>query len=133
MSLKLSGERWMVSSALSGLPVIVLISTGAKTRQPRRNPLIAVPDPIHPERFALIASNWGQTRLPAWYHNLKQHPRAHCIRQGQRQEYRAQEASGEEYAEIWRRACSLYGGYSKYKSRVGNRPIPIMVMTPTQS
>lgn len=125
---KLSGERATLTSYLSGLPMVMLTTTGARSGQPRTTPLVAIRDPDNPRRFALIASNWGQDRHPAWYHNLKANPCAHCVIDGAAGEYRAREASGDEYAFFWQRASQTYLGYTLYRRRVGRRRIPILVL-----
>jgi len=125
-----SGGRATATSYLAGLPMVVLITTGAKSRQPRTTPLVAIRDQIDAQRFGLIASNWGQDHHPGWYHNLKANPIAKCTIDGVTGTYRAHEASGEEYTLFWQRASETYLGYSLYKQRVGQRRIPIMVLEP---
>ncbi len=125
---KLSGQRATLTSYLSGLPMVMLTTTGAKSGQPRTTPLVAIRDDADPRRFALIASNWGQHRHPGWYHNLKANPLARGVIDGAAGEYRAHEASVQEYDYFWQRACQTYFGYTLYKQRVGGRRIPIMVL-----
>ena len=53
------------------LPSALLTTTGAKTGQPRTNPVFYFhdgPDVI------VIASNYGADKHPAWYHNLSRKP-----------------------------------------------------------
>jgi len=129
--LKLSGGRSSVSSIVTGLPVLFLTSTGAKSGKQRTMPLVFIRDPKNPETFALIASNWGQKHYPAWYFNLKANPTADCSINGQVKKYAAHEASGDEYEHFWQLAAKTYLGYPVYKQRVGDkRRIPIMVLTP---
>ena len=62
----------MAAALFTGLPLITLTTTGAKSGRPRSVPLVGVP---YGERLILIASNWGQAKHPAWYHKvLKAHP-----------------------------------------------------------
>ena len=42
------------------------------------------------------------------------------------------EAKGEEYEKFWQYAVNIYFGYPLYEQRVGERHIPIMVMTPAR-
>jgi deazaflavin-dependent oxidoreductase (nitroreductase family) len=122
-----------MTSLLAGLPVVLVTTTGAKTGRPRTLPLLCIRDESDPNTFALIASNWGQRRNPAWYYNLKTNPRATCTIEGRTGEYIAHEATGEEYERFWRYAENIYIGYPRYKQRAGRRHIPIMVMTPVHS
>src|SRR3712207_2971898 len=54
-----------------GQPILLLITTGAKTGHRRATPLLYVPDG---DRLIVIASYGGRDRHPAWYHNLRAHP-----------------------------------------------------------
>jgi deazaflavin-dependent oxidoreductase (nitroreductase family) len=131
--LKLSRGRMNLTSRLSGLPIVVLTTTGARSGLPRSMPLAYIRDPHEPNQFALIASNWGQHDHPAWYYNLKANPQAICSRGGRANKYIAHEANEEEYAMFWRSASEIYLGFQLYKKRAGGRRIPIMVLTPEES
>ena len=126
---RLTGGRYTVSSILTGLPVVTMTTTGAKSGLPRTVPLLYIRDDQNPGSFALIGSNWGQKHSPSWYHNLKAHPRATCTIDGQTKDYVAQEVSGEAYERFWQHAVNTYLGFPLYKQRAGRR-IPILVMTP---
>jgi deazaflavin-dependent oxidoreductase (nitroreductase family) len=125
---KLSGGRMTLTSIIFGLPMVMLTTTGAKSGLKRTTPLAAIRAQAGTNCFALIASNWGQDHHPGWYHNLKANPHATCTIKGVSKEYRAYEATGEEYEHYWQRASQIYFGYSLYKKRVGDRRIPIMVL-----
>ncbi|MBP9503438.1 MAG: nitroreductase family deazaflavin-dependent oxidoreductase [Candidatus Promineofilum sp.] len=120
--LRLSGGRATASAILSGLPLLELTTTGAKSGRPRTVPLVGIPDG---ERIILIASNWGQARHPAWYHNLKANPSVTVTIGGVAHPYTARELAGEERATAFARAASLYPGYSGYAQRAG-REIPVV-------
>ena len=129
--LRLSGGRSTLTGIVTGLPVLFLTTTGAKSGLPRTLPLLFIRDPNNSASFALIASNWGQEHYPAWYFNLKANPNAACSINGQTKKYVAHEAGGDEYEQFWQAATNTYLGYSLYKQRVGEkRRIPIMVLTP---
>src|SRR5262245_7007052 len=104
VAFKLSGGRATLTSALAGLPVVLLTTTGAKSGLPRTLPLLCIRDERNPVTFALVASNWGQTHYPAWYFNLKANPQAVGSIRGQVQTYVAHAASGEEYDRLWQRS-----------------------------
>ena len=132
ITLWLSGGHRTLTIILAGLPVVMVTTTGARTGQLRRQPLAPIRDPLAPDRFALIASNWGQHRLPSWYYNLKKNPRANCGLDGRTAIYLAREATGEEYDRFWACATDAYLGYRLYRQRAGRR-IPIMVMEPEEA
>jgi deazaflavin-dependent oxidoreductase (nitroreductase family) len=128
--LRLSAGRVTMASLVSGLPVVVVTTTGAKSGLPRSVPLLCIRDERDPATFALIATNWGQQHYPAWYFNLKANPHASCSIAGKTEQYLAHEAADEEYARFWQYAVDAYIGYPLYKQRIHGRSIPIMVMSP---
>jgi hypothetical protein len=69
--LKLTKGKFSLSETL-GWNIIQLTTVGAKTKQPRTLPLIAL---FEDERISLIASSFGRKYNPAWYFNLKAHPK----------------------------------------------------------
>ena len=87
--LRRSGGKRSLTSWLTGLPIVELTSTGARSGLPRTSPIVGVPDG---DRLVLIASNYGQRRNPAWYYNLKANPRCTIAFRGQHQEMQAYEA-----------------------------------------
>lgn len=84
-----TGGRWSVTAALTGLPMVELTTTGARTGRPRTMPIIGTPDE---DRLVMVASNYGSARNPGWYFNLKAHPRCTVVVRGQRYEMEAYEA-----------------------------------------
>ncbi len=127
--LQLSGGRTTAVGLMAGLPVVWLTTIGAKSGEPRKVPLIGIPDGPN---LVLIASNFGQTHHPAWYHNLRKNPQATISVGNQSAPCEAREATGAEYDRIWQRAVRLYAGYAAYKERTGGRQIPVMVMEPAR-
>jgi deazaflavin-dependent oxidoreductase (nitroreductase family) len=124
--LRLSGNRFTVSSVLSHVPVVMLTTTGAKSGLPRRVPLLAFPDG---DKVALIASSFGNSNHPAWYLNLRANPQATLAFHGQpARPYIAREPSGAERELYWQRATRAYPGYDAYKERTGGREIPVVVL-----
>jgi deazaflavin-dependent oxidoreductase (nitroreductase family) len=122
-----SGDRLCLTTPLTGLPVLRITTTGARTGRPRTHPLTGLPEG---ERFALIGSNFGRRRFPAWVHNLRAHPAARIHRAGGTERFAARPASAEEYDRFWRRAVALYPGYAAYARRAAPRRVPIFVLEP---
>jgi deazaflavin-dependent oxidoreductase (nitroreductase family) len=127
LTYRLTRGRHTLSSWHSGLPVVMLTTTGAKTGQQRTSPVIAVPDG---DNLVVIASNWGQRQHPAWYHNLRANPRATVTVGGVSRRVQAHEALGEERERLWQRDLEAYPGRTLYERRAGNRRIPVVVLAP---
>ena len=115
-----------VSSAV-GQQVLVVETTGAKSGQARRIPLVYVTDG---DDIVLIASKGGNPRNPAWYHNLRANPDVRVWAKRRSGRYRAREAEGTERDRLWAKAVDYYAGYETYQARTGGRRIPVMVLSP---
>jgi deazaflavin-dependent oxidoreductase (nitroreductase family) len=118
ITFKLTGGRMTMGGSLSGMPVVMVTTTGAKSGLPRTLPLAYIRDEQNPAVFALIASNWGQKHYPAWYFNLRANPQATCCIDGQAEEYVAHEASDEKYARFWQYAVETPTSVSHFTSSV---------------
>jgi len=126
--LRLSGDRLCLTTIATGLPVRLVTTTGARTGRPRTHPLTTLQDG---DRLAVIASNFGGSRFPAWYHNLRARPLARVHLAGRQRLFRARPASAEEHPRWWAMAIELYPGYADYQRRAAPRPIPVMILEPT--
>src|SRR3712207_4890968 len=71
-----------------GGPVAVLETTGRKSGRTRATPVIYAWDG---DDVIVVASNAGNPRLPAWWHNLRADPRATLEIAGERRRVRARE------------------------------------------
>jgi deazaflavin-dependent oxidoreductase (nitroreductase family) len=125
--LRLSRGRVSIPGIVTGLPVVMLTTIGAKSGQPRTVPLVGLCDG---ENVVLIASNFGQAHHPGWYYNLRAHPEATLELSGRTAAYRARDATPAERDIYWRRAADLYIGFPAYQRHAQGRAIPIVVLTP---
>jgi deazaflavin-dependent oxidoreductase (nitroreductase family) len=103
-----------------------LISTGAKSGEPRVVQLTYFhdgPDVI------LLGSNYGGTKHPQWYYNLKAHPECEF---GGESFSASQVTDSDEYARLYKLAEQVYAGYSDYivKTAPAGRQIPIFRLKP---
>jgi deazaflavin-dependent oxidoreductase (nitroreductase family) len=124
---RLTGGRWFAAAALSGLPMLMLTTTGARSGRTRQTPLVGLRDG---EQIILIASNFGGRRHPAWYHNLRAHTQATVSVAGEPRQYAAREADESEYNRYWQMATAAYAGYAGYRQRAAPRHIPILILSP---
>jgi deazaflavin-dependent oxidoreductase (nitroreductase family) len=60
-----------VGGSLTGAPLLLLTTTGAKSGEPRTRPLVYLSEGGH---IYVFAGNRGAPTNPSWYHNLVAHP-----------------------------------------------------------
>lgn len=125
---RLTRGRHTLSSLVSGLPVVMLTTIGAKTGQVRTVPVLGLPVD---DTVAIVASNFGQNHHPAWSHNLRQHPDAEIVVDGERRRVRAVEATGQRRTEIWQAGLRIYPGFGQYERRAAHRAIAVFVLEPS--
>lgn len=109
-------------------PILLLTTVGRRSGRRRTAPVIYVPG----EAPALVASNGGARRHPQWFLNLRAHPEATIEVGGERFEVVAEEVTGPERDEIWKRATAIYPGYARYQRGL-DRQIPVVVLRPRVS
>jgi deazaflavin-dependent oxidoreductase (nitroreductase family) len=124
--LKVTKGRWTAAGLLAGIPVITLVTTGARTGQRRSTPLLGVP---MGDDLAIIGTHYGQPGTPGWYFNLRKQPLAEVTCNARTVTVRAREAEGSEWQEAWNGARRLYSGYDAYARRITDRKIHIMVLS----
>lgn len=119
--------RHTLTSLLTGLPIGILTTTGARSGQPRHSPLLIYPTSAGQ---MVIASNYGQARHPAWYHNLVAHPEAELVIGGAGHRVRARQLEGDTRERIWRESVQTYPGLKAYERWAEGRSIPIILLEP---
>jgi deazaflavin-dependent oxidoreductase (nitroreductase family) len=128
LAYRVTGGRATFVSWVAGLPIVMLTTTGAKSGRPRTLPLVALPEG---ERLIVIASNYGQDRNPAWYHNLRANPRATVCFDGVTRDMVARELEGGERERHYARGIEIYPGWTAYRKRADRR-IPVMELSPVE-
>lgn len=96
-----------------GQSVLLLTTTGRKTGQPRRVPVLYLRDGAN---LWVVASNYGQERHPAWSANLLAAPDATVTVRGEDRPVRARLASEDEKKALWPRLLKLYPAWEAYAS-----------------
>jgi deazaflavin-dependent oxidoreductase (nitroreductase family) len=119
--------RGRVLGRVGGQPVLLLETAGRRTGQPRTTPVQYLADG---DTFVVVASNAGAARPPAWYLNLRASPHAQ-VQVGERTiDVRAQEAAGQERAELWQRMTAA-NRYLERAARKAGRDLPVMALVPS--
>ena len=124
---RVAPRRRAVSAVLAGIPVGLLTTTGARSGEPRTVPLLAVP---LDDGWGLIASRFGSERPPAWYFNLRAHPRATFEVDGVTHPVRAVQLVGPDRERVRSAALAIYPGYAVYEERAGGRDLGFFVLRP---
>lgn len=124
---RLSGGRFTLPSLLTGLPVIMLTTTGAKSGMPRTMPLVGIP---LGEDLAVIGSNYGQTETPGWIYNLEANPVAEVRYRDRSLSVNARPANETESTETFALAAKVYAGYDRYRDRADHRVIRVFLLEP---
>jgi deazaflavin-dependent oxidoreductase (nitroreductase family) len=114
------------ANTLQGVPIIVLTSVGAKSGKLRKTALMRVE---HEGRYAVVASKGGAPEHPVWYWNLVAHPHVELQDGDTKLDYEAAIVEGDERAEWWDRAVSVWPAYAGYQTKT-DREIPVFVLTP---
>jgi F420H(2)-dependent quinone reductase len=122
-------SRGRVGGAIGGTPVLLLITTGRRSGEPRPVTLTYFEDG---ERFVVVGSNAGEDRHPAWWLNLQEHPDA-TVQIGRAiTRVRAMEALGEERERLWAEIVRRDPAYEKYQRRTDRR-IPVVLLQPADA
>ena len=117
-----SGRRTTLAAVLSGLPVVMLTSTGAKSGRETTVPLLGFEEG---DAVILIASNYGQAHHPAWFYNLRAHPQARIAVRGVARDVVAEELESPERERCLAIAAVAYPGYRRYEQRAAPRRISV--------
>ena len=123
---RLTGRKGTFARWASGIPVVMLTTTGAKSGLQRTSPVLGIADG---DALILIASNFGQDHHPGWAHNLRAHPDATVAAEGVAREVTARELEGEERERAFRLGGEIYPGYAAYRRRA-SREIPVFRLEP---
>ena len=111
----------------TGMPIIIVTTTGARSGAIRKTPLMRVE---HEGEYALVASMGGAPKHPVWYFNLLAHPDEVFIQDGPSPLHMSiREVVGAEKALWWQRAAAAYPPYDEYQAKT-DRQIPVFVATP---
>jgi deazaflavin-dependent oxidoreductase (nitroreductase family) len=127
VTFRVTKGKHLASSMLSALPVAMVTTTGARSGQSRTVPLLALPTE---DGLAIIGSNYGRPKHPAWRHNLRANPEGDVDVEGRKWAFRALEVEDERRERIWREALRTYPGFSAYASRAAPRRISVFILNP---
>lgn len=126
-AIRLSGGRIRRSFLFTGgMPILVITTVGRKSGQSRSTPVGFI---RHGQAFAVLASNAGNDRPPAWWLNLQAEPRAEILADRTRYVVRGRRASPEEEVALWKEFATQNPGFDEYRS-LTERRIPVAILEP---
>ena len=108
------------------LDIVLLHHLGARSGQARVTPLAYIRDG---EDMLIVGSTGGSPHHPAWYWNLKAHPRVTVELGTETVEVIAGEVADEEYARLWTMVTEAIPIMLEYQNRTTRR-LPIIRLAP---
>jgi F420H(2)-dependent quinone reductase len=110
-----------------GMPLLVLTTVGRRSGKRRSTPIgyLRLGD-----GYAVIASNAGSDRVPAWWLNLQAQPDAEVLAERSRHAVRARPATDAEDGLVWAELARLNPGFDEYRN-LTRRRIPVVILERT--
>jgi deazaflavin-dependent oxidoreductase (nitroreductase family) len=114
-----------VGGQFAGTPLLLLHTTGAKSGQPRVNPVAYTRDG---DRLVVMASKGGAPTNPDWYHNLVANPLVTVETGPETFQARATIPEDPERTRLYEQMVTLMPGFAEYQRKT-KRTIPVVVLT----
>jgi deazaflavin-dependent oxidoreductase (nitroreductase family) len=114
-----------VEGRFAGTDLLLLHSKGARSGQPRVNPLMYLKDG---ERYVIFASRNGGPKHPDWYHNLVAHTDVEVEVGTEKFPARAVIASGAERQRVWAQCVAQRPFLTDHAARAHPREIPVICL-----
>jgi deazaflavin-dependent oxidoreductase (nitroreductase family) len=114
-----------VGGMFEGMPLLLLHTVGAKSQQPRINPVAYMTDG---DRYVVFASKGGAPTNPDWYHNLVARPLV-SVEVGTKQfQARATVAAEPERTRLYDQMAATRPNFAEYQQKT-TRSIPVVILT----
>jgi deazaflavin-dependent oxidoreductase (nitroreductase family) len=117
-----------VGGHFAGRNLLLLHTNGARTGEPRVNPVAYTADG---DRLVVIASKGGSDTNPHWYHNLVADPQVEVEVGTEKFSARAAVAAEPERSRLYDQMVSEFPAFADYKTKT-DRVIPVIVLTPVK-
>jgi deazaflavin-dependent oxidoreductase (nitroreductase family) len=114
-----------VGGNFDGAPLLLLHTVGARSGQPRINPVMYLADR---DRYLVFATKAGADTNPAWYWNLAANPDVAIEVGDETITVRATELTGAERDEKYRIQAERFPGFAGYQQKT-SRTIPVIALT----
>ena len=114
-----------VGGQFAGKPLALLHTIGAKSGQPRINPVACVKDG---DRYVIVASKGGAPINPDWYYNLVANPLVTVEYGTETFKARAAVATDTERTRLYNRMAAERPTFAEYQTKT-TRVIPVIILT----
>lgn len=114
-----------VGGRFADMTLLLLHTTGARTGQPRLNPVAYTMDD---DRYVIIASKGGAPENPDWYHNLVANPQVNVEVGAETFAAIAEVAQEPERTQLFEQMAARHSGFAEYQNRT-ERVIPVVTLT----
>jgi len=111
-----------VGGPFEGAPVLLLHTTGARTRKERINPMMYLNEE---GRVYVFASKAGADTHPDWFHNLVANPQVTIEMGKEKVNATANPVTGDEHDRIYAVQAERYPGFAEYQAKT-TRKIPVV-------
>ncbi|HET7377676.1 MAG TPA: nitroreductase family deazaflavin-dependent oxidoreductase [Anaerolineae bacterium] len=117
-----------VGGPFTGRTLLLLHTTGAKSKAERINPVAYTTDG---DRIVIIASKGGAPTHPDWYHNVVGNPHVTIEVGTEKFQARAAIATEPERTRLYDQMAAVMPGFAEYQRKTTRR-IPVIVLTRTK-
>ena len=114
-----------VGGRFTGQPLALLHTLGAKSGQPRINPVACMKDG---DQYVIIASKGGAPNNPDWYYNLVANPLVTVEYGTEKFQARATVAAEPERTRLYDRMAAERPVFAEYQRKTTRR-IPVIILT----
>ena len=114
-----------VGGPFAGATLLLLHTVGAKTQQPRTNPVVYILDG---DRFVIFASKAGAPDNPDWYYNLVAQPLVTLEAGTEKFQARATVLAEPERTRLYDQMAAERPAFAEYQLKTTRR-IPVIVLT----
>jgi len=118
-------NKGQVGGHFENMTLLLLHTTGAKSGEPRLNPVAYLADG---DRYVIIASKGGAPTHPAWYHNIVAYPELTIEVGSEKFQAHAEVVREPERTELYGKVATEYPGFAEYEKKT-TRVIPVIVLT----
>ena len=118
-------NKGRVGGNFEGKTLLLLHTTGAKSREERINPVACIKDG---ERWAVIASKAGAPTHPDWYYNVVANPLVTVEVGTEKFQTHASVAEEPERTRLYNQMVEVMPGFDDYRRKT-TRVIPVIILT----